>query len=124
MEELDLFAQHSKQSLLYNLLDASQSSQTPVFVLGTTSKLVSIFFLKLIFDVHAHCLNQKDTLDYFEKRVKSRFSHQCLYFYPPDTLNHFMDLCKKSVLLTKEDGIQDSEFMKEFNKRVEVYLAL
>jgi origin recognition complex subunit 4 len=40
LEEIDLFALHPKQVLLYNLLDMSQSSKTPIFVIGLTSKLV------------------------------------------------------------------------------------
>lgn len=40
LEEIDLFAMHPKQALLYNLLDMSQSSKTPIFVIGLAAKLV------------------------------------------------------------------------------------
>lgn len=40
IEELDLFLQHEKQILIYNLLNAVQSTGTPIFVLGTTTRLV------------------------------------------------------------------------------------
>jgi hypothetical protein len=44
LEELDLFALHPKQALLYNLLDMSQSSKTPIFVIGLSAKLVLFKF--------------------------------------------------------------------------------
>lgn len=42
MEEFDLIAQHPKQSLLYNLFDAAQSSQNPMAVIGLTCRIVSL----------------------------------------------------------------------------------
>lgn len=43
LEELDRFTQHSKQTLLYNLLDMAQSSKTPLAVVGVTPRMVSTF---------------------------------------------------------------------------------
>lgn len=40
LEEFDLFAHHKNQTLLYNLLDVSQSAQAPVAVVGLTCRLV------------------------------------------------------------------------------------
>lgn len=40
LDELDLFAHHKNQTLLYNLLDVSQSAQAPVAVVGITCRLV------------------------------------------------------------------------------------
>jgi len=40
LDEFDLFAHHKNQTLLYNLLDVSQSAQTPVAVVGLTCRLV------------------------------------------------------------------------------------
>lgn len=45
LEEIDLFAMHPKQALLYNLLDMSQSSKTPIFVIGLTAKLVQRYLI-------------------------------------------------------------------------------
>ncbi|XP_038607067.1 origin recognition complex subunit 4 isoform X2 [Tachyglossus aculeatus] len=39
LDEFDLFAHHKNQTLLYNLLDVSQSAQTPVAVIGLTCRL-------------------------------------------------------------------------------------
>jgi origin recognition complex subunit 4 len=40
LDEFDLFASHKNQSLLYNLLDISQSSHNPIAVVGLTCRLV------------------------------------------------------------------------------------
>ncbi|XP_025117505.1 origin recognition complex subunit 4 isoform X2 [Bubalus kerabau] len=39
LDEFDLFAHHKNQTLLYNLLDISQSAQTPVVIIGLTCRL-------------------------------------------------------------------------------------
>lgn len=49
VEELDLFAQHPKQSLLYNLFDLTQTSGSSLFVLGVTSKMVRLCIPLYIF---------------------------------------------------------------------------
>ncbi|RUS33556.1 AAA ATPase domain-containing protein [Jimgerdemannia flammicorona] len=41
LDEFDLFAQHPKQALLYNLFDVAQSGQNPVAVIGMSCRLVS-----------------------------------------------------------------------------------
>lgn len=41
LEDIDLFAQHPKQALLYNLFDIAQSSQNPIAVIGFTRRIVS-----------------------------------------------------------------------------------
>jgi origin recognition complex subunit 4 len=41
LEEFDLLAQHPKQTLLYNLFDATQSAQNPMAVIGLTCRIVS-----------------------------------------------------------------------------------
>ncbi|KAL1273409.1 hypothetical protein QQF64_029271, partial [Cirrhinus molitorella] len=39
LDEFDLFAHHKNQTLLYNLLDVSQSAQAPIAVVGLTCRL-------------------------------------------------------------------------------------
>lgn len=65
LEDLDLFAKKSKQTLLYCLLDALQTSGMRAVVLGTTCRY--------------------DCMDLMEKRVKSRFSHRTAVIVPPRT---------------------------------------
>lgn len=79
LEEFDLFCAHHNQTLLYNLFDVAQSAaQTPICVLGITSRL--------------------DVIELLEKRVKSRYSHRQIFLHPnPGVLN--TDLFKKLLML-------------------------
>lgn len=79
LDEFDLFAQHPKQALLYNLFDAAQSAQNPMAVIGLTCRL--------------------DTLDLLEKRVKSRFSHRQIYLFPSSNFGQFIEIAKETLLL-------------------------
>lgn len=63
LDGLDLFAKRSKQTLLYCLLDALQTSGAQAVVLGLTTR--------------------HDCLELLEKRVKSRFSHRTALVHPP-----------------------------------------
>ena len=63
LEDFDLFAHKNKQTLLYCLLDALQTTGVQAVVVGTT--------------VQYNCL------DLLEKRVKSRFSHRHVMVHPP-----------------------------------------
>lgn len=83
MDEFDLFAQHPKQALLYNLFDAAQSAQNPMAVIGLTCRL--------------------DTLDLLEKRVKSRFSHRQIYLFPSSNFGQFIEIAKSTLLLPTEE---------------------
>lgn len=44
LDEFDLFAHHKNQTLLYNLLDVSQSAQAPIAVVGLTCRLVCLLY--------------------------------------------------------------------------------
>ncbi len=57
LDEFDLFAHHKNQTLLYNLLDVSQSAQAPVAVLGLTCRLV-----RLLEKHHTHMSGLPTTL--------------------------------------------------------------
>jgi len=63
LDDFDLFARRAKQTLLYCLLDALQTSGVQAVVLGTTVR--------------------HDCVDLLEKRVKSRFSHRSVMIHPP-----------------------------------------
>jgi origin recognition complex subunit 4 len=63
LDDFDLFAKRAKQTLLYCLLDALQTSGVQAVVIGTTVR--------------------HDCLDLLEKRVKSRFSHRSVMINPP-----------------------------------------
>jgi len=98
MDEFDLFAQHPRQTLLYNLFDISQSRKAPIAVLGLTTRI--------------------DVTNSLEKRVKSRFSHRYVHLSLAKTFTAFQEICKACLLIRPEDltveecGLLDSG-MKE-----------
>ncbi|KAI8086083.1 origin recognition complex subunit 4 C-terminus-domain-containing protein [Halteromyces radiatus] len=96
LEEFDLFAQHPKQTLLYNLFDATQSAQNPMAVIGLTCRI--------------------DTLDLLEKRVKSRFSHRQIYLFPPATFGDFVEIARETLIVP--EGLVDQDFTEKFNQAV------
>ncbi|KAG0337873.1 origin recognition complex subunit 4 [Podila horticola] len=110
LDEFDLFAQHTKQSLLYNLFDVAQSAEWPIAVIGLTCRM--------------------DALELLEKRVKSRFSHRHYYTYPPGTYHDYAEICQNALLLSSSDlesedvmevdglEVQKRMYLKEFNRRV------
>lgn len=85
IENFELFCAHHNQALLYNLFDVAQSAQTPVCILGITSRL--------------------DIVELLEKRVKSRFSHRQI-FLRPDTAN-FDVLVLKSLLRLPSQKVKE-----------------
>lgn len=74
MDEFDLFAQHPRQTLLYNLFDIAQSRKAPIAVLGLTTRI--------------------DVTNSLEKRVKSRFSHRYVHLSLAKTFSAFQETCK------------------------------
>ncbi|KAJ3009775.1 origin recognition complex subunit 4 [Thoreauomyces humboldtii] len=103
LDDVDLFAGHPKQALLYNLLDVCQTSQNPVAVLGITSRI--------------------DFVDLLEKRVKSRFSHRQVCVYPPDSVADFTAIIREALVLGSGDGVLDPAYIRAFNSRVDATLA-
>ncbi|KAK1798857.1 hypothetical protein P4O66_007139 [Electrophorus voltai] len=93
LEEFDLFAHHKNQTLLYNLLDVSQSAQTPVTVVGLTCRL--------------------DVLELLEKRVKSRFSHRQIHLLSSLSFCQYQDAFRSKLSLP--DDFPDSKFSQDWN---------
>lgn len=95
MDEFDLFAQHPRQTLLYNLFDIAQSRKAPIAVLGLTTRI--------------------DVTNSLEKRVKSRFSHRYVHLSLAKTFTAFQEICKACLIIHPEDltieerGILDND---------------
>jgi len=70
LDEFDVFARQSKQTLLYHLLDLTQSQDARFGLVGLTSRL--------------------DVVDLLEKRLRSRFSHNQILLTHPS-----WDTCKQ-----------------------------
>jgi len=79
MDEFDLFAQHPRQTLLYNLFDIAQSRKAPIAVLGLTTRI--------------------DVTNSLEKRVKSRFSHRYVHLSLAKTFTAFQEMCKAGLII-------------------------
>ncbi|KAG2181236.1 hypothetical protein INT43_008819 [Umbelopsis isabellina] len=102
LDEFDLFAQHPKQALLYNLFDIAQSSQNPIAVLGLTCRL--------------------DTMELLEKRVKSRFSHRQIYLYSPSNFGDFSAVTKKALKIPQTITAVEPghiQYIQDFNSAVD-----
>ncbi|KAF2125173.1 hypothetical protein P153DRAFT_370491 [Dothidotthia symphoricarpi CBS 119687] len=82
MDEFDLFAQHPRQTLLYNLFDIAQSRKAPIAVLGLTTRI--------------------DVTNSLEKRVKSRFSHRYVHLSLAKTFTAFQEICKACLTVQTE----------------------
>ena len=77
IDEFDLFTQHARQTLLYNLFDIAQARKAPIAVLGVTTKI--------------------DVVEALEKRVKSRFSHRYVHLPLPKSFTAYKEICKQGM---------------------------
>ncbi|CAG8539971.1 79_t:CDS:2, partial [Ambispora leptoticha] len=99
LDEFDLFTQHNKQALLYNLFDVSQDNQAPVAIIGMTRRLDALFLL--------------------EKRVKSRFSHRQIHLYSAENFKTFTEIAKNFLRLDNDIDEVDSIYRQQFNETIE-----
>jgi origin recognition complex subunit 4 len=97
IENFDLFCSHHNQQLLYGLFDVAQSAQTPVCVLGVSSR--------------------DDVIELLEKRVKSRFSHRQI-FIDPDSDNFDQYLNNFQQMLMISNSMFNSNISSKWNKQV------
>ncbi|KAI9798776.1 MAG: hypothetical protein M1833_004606 [Piccolia ochrophora] len=102
LDEFDLFASHSRQTLLYNLFDIAQARKAPIAVIGVTTRV--------------------DVTDLLEKRVKSRFSHRHIHISLPKTFPMFLDICKQSLSITQSN--QHELVLAGPPKSIDSYLTL
>ncbi|EMR09044.1 hypothetical protein PNEG_02816 [Pneumocystis murina B123] len=106
LDNFDLFTQHHRQTLLYNLFDISQTKKAPIAVIGLTCSL--------------------DSVESLEKRVKSRFSHRIIQIKHPDNLELFTKVCQSGLTIDYESppelSLKEKEmelrFIKSWNKQI------
>lgn len=94
LDDFDLFAQMSKQKLLYNLLNIMQSKDSQAVVIGISCRL--------------------DADQLLEKRVRSRFSHRKILFNPP-LADDLQKLLPQLLCLPTDSSILDTNFVERFN---------
>ncbi|KTW28381.1 hypothetical protein T552_01642 [Pneumocystis carinii B80] len=107
LDNFDLFTQHHRQTLLYNLFDISQTKKAPIAVIGLTCAL--------------------DSVESLEKRVKSRFSHRIIQIKHPDNLELFIKICRSGLTidyeppseLSLEEREKELQFIKNWNKGID-----
>ncbi|XP_061664028.1 origin recognition complex subunit 4 [Syngnathoides biaculeatus] len=99
LDEFDLFAHHKNQTLLYNLLDVSQSAQAPVAVVGLTCRL--------------------DVLELLEKRVKSRFSHRQIHLLKGLSFTQYLERVRSQLSLP--DDFPVGKFAQDWNSSVQSF---
>ena len=101
LEEFDLFAAHSRQALLYNLFDIVQHCRNSFAVVGITSR--------------------HDYIDLLEKRVKSRFSHRQISFYPCESFKEYTSLAKELLHVDSDSNLSDQS-RKRVNSLIAIFL--
>eukprot|EP00884_Botryococcus_braunii_P011000 jgi/Botrbrau1/19901/Bobra.0059s0022.1 len=107
LDEFDLFARKSKQSILYNLLDALQSSDMQAAVVGLSTRV--------------------DVMEMLEKRVRSRFSYR-RYMVPeceegsPEISNRDTAPAVLEEMLKLPEGIVANEYATQWNAALETHL--
>ncbi|KAK6197428.1 uncharacterized protein RJT21DRAFT_56774 [Scheffersomyces amazonensis] len=100
IDEFERFTNSSKQTLLYNLFDLSQSSETAITVVGVSSKVT--------------------TRELLEKRVRSRFSQRIISLHKPNTVEEFWDNAKLNLLLDEEfiNTLVDPKYGYSWNESI------
>lgn len=93
IDEVDVFANQSRQTLLYNLFDLAENSSVPVCVVCFTSKFT---FKELL-----------------EKRVRSRFSQRTINFRR-FSQEKFIEVCRKSLSVDNPEN----EYEEEWNRDI------
>lgn len=83
IDDFDLFANHPRQTLLYNLFDIAQSRKAPIAVLGLTARI--------------------DVAESLEKRVKSRFSHRYVHLAMSKSFTSFKEACQAAMTIERGD---------------------
>ena len=103
LDEVDLYAHHGQQTLLYTLLDLAQSGTTPLAIVGLTCRL--------------------DTVAMLEKRVLSRFSQQQLHLFNDWSLEQYQGVLDTMLTLPETTPPLPSDFVSTWNQKAQDMLA-
>ncbi|OBA19532.1 hypothetical protein METBIDRAFT_59873 [Metschnikowia bicuspidata var. bicuspidata NRRL YB-4993] len=101
IDEIEKFTENPRQTLLYNLFELSQESKVPICILGITLKVT--------------------IRDYFEKRVKSRFSQRMVQTKRADDMETFWQDAKGFLTVpeTSLDCFENKDYPRQWNKKME-----
>lgn len=100
IDEIEMFTGSSKQTLLYNLFELSQSSKIPISVIGVGTKFT--------------------TRELLEKRVRSRFSQRIITTQLPSSVEQFWANAKLSLQVHASaiDIFEDKSYPLEWNQKI------
>lgn len=101
-DEIDTFAGPVRQTLLYNLFDMVEHALVPVCIIGSTTKL--------------------NIAEFFEKRVKSRFSQRILYMPECKDLDAFATAAQEMLTVDQQKNTPENEYITNWNKLVDQYV--
>lgn len=100
IDEIEMFTASSKQTLLYNLFELSQSSKIPISVIGVGTKFT--------------------TRELLEKRVRSRFSQRIITTQLPSSIEQFWANAKLTLQVHASaiDSFEDKAYPLEWNQKI------
>eukprot|EP00002_Diphylleia_rotans_P026740 TRINITY_DN534_c0_g1_i1.p1 TRINITY_DN534_c0_g1~~TRINITY_DN534_c0_g1_i1.p1 ORF type:complete len:604 (+),score=151.88 TRINITY_DN534_c0_g1_i1:91-1812(+) len=99
LDEFDMFTQKSRQSFLYNILDALQADTIKLSIVGLSCRM--------------------DVLDLLEKRVRSRFSNSVITFYSNLGVEQIISILASRLMLP---SYMNDDFAQQFNQATEAFL--
>ncbi|KAJ8086671.1 origin recognition complex subunit 4 [Marasmius tenuissimus] len=110
LDAFDLFTFHARQSMLYSLLDTVQSCRA-----GSENKGMAVIGLT----------TRMDTINLFEKRVKSRFSGRMIRTAPPKQVEGWIRVARDMLLPSAKDYSElksSAAFHTQWSRRVDEFL--
>lgn len=101
IDELEKFTGNPKQTLLYNLFELAQASKVPICIVGITPKVT--------------------IREFFEKRVRSRFSQRMVQAKKAESIEAFWQDAKLALTVPEDKfgGFSDASYPKQWNEKIE-----
>lgn len=105
IDELETFTSGNKQVLLYNLFEFTQSSKTPICVVGTSTRFT--------------------TRELLEKRVRSRFSQRLIIMNKFVEFDAFVHACCNNIKLEHQaiDQLDDPDYGHQWNDHIDQLIS-
>lgn len=105
IDEFEKYTGNSKQALLYNLFDLSQTSSVPICVVGISTRI--------------------STRELLEKRVRSRFSQRVIALNRPQSVEEFWNNAKLNLTVNEETAgkFHDTSYAAAWNKSLDDLFA-
>lgn len=105
IDEFEKYTGNSKQALLYNLFDLSQTSSVPICVVGISTRI--------------------STRELLEKRVRSRFSQRVIALNRPQSVEEFWSNAKLNLTVNEETAgkLHNTGYAAAWNKSLDDLFA-